>query len=236
MAKQNNDEISFLKGSESLGDDAYEWIVAAITSFRIPTNSSISENKLASELGISRTPVREALKRLESEGLVKRGDAGRFTVAMLTAIDVDEAIDFLLLCDVYLFKKAAEKLSASEGKDLMAAVKTMTAASKKSDRDSWIAADLIFHETIMRSANNSLVADAARITRRRVQRFWARSLSGAKDLATCSNEHTIIAEAIVAKDMRSIENAVKGHLSHLRLNMQEIVDSMAPFLGAQPRK
>ena len=235
MSKQNNDEISLIKGSDSLGEDAYEWIVAAITSFRIPTNSSISENKLASELGISRTPVREALKRLETEGLVKRGDAGRFTVAMLTAKDVDEAIDFLLLCDVYLFKKAAENLTASDGKDLMSAVKTMAAASKKSDRDSWISADLIFHETIMRSANNSLVADSARITRRRIQRFWARSLSGAKDLATCSEEHTIIAEAIIKQDMKSIENAIIGHLSHLRENMQEIVDSMAPFLGVPLR-
>ena len=63
------------KSSESLGNDAYEWLIAAITSFRIPTNSQISENKLAVQLGVSRTPVREALKRLESEGLVKRGDA-----------------------------------------------------------------------------------------------------------------------------------------------------------------
>ena len=78
--------------SESLGDDAYEWLIAAITSFRIPTNSQISENKLAAELGVSRTPVREALKRLETEGIVKRGEAGRFTVAMLTSKDVDEAI------------------------------------------------------------------------------------------------------------------------------------------------
>jgi len=60
------------RNSDSLGDDAYEWLIAAITSFRIPTNSQISENKLAAELGVSRTPVREALKRLETEGLVKQ--------------------------------------------------------------------------------------------------------------------------------------------------------------------
>jgi DNA-binding GntR family transcriptional regulator len=67
--------------------------------FRIPTNSQISENKLAAELGVSRISVREALKRLETEGIVKRGESGRFTVAMLTAKDVDEAIDLLVLCD-----------------------------------------------------------------------------------------------------------------------------------------
>ena len=231
VIKGKNDEFLINKSSESLGDDAYEWLVAAITSFRIPTNSSISENKLASELGVSRTPVREALKRLESEGLVKRGDAGRFTVAMLTGKDVDEAIDFLLLCDVYLFQKAAENLSDSDGKLLSSSVKNMASSAKQGDRDGWIAADLTFHETIMRSANNALVADSARNTRRRIQRFWARSLSGAKDLATCSDEHTVIARAILDKNMEAIELAVIGHLSHLRLNMQEIVDSMTPFLG-----
>jgi DNA-binding GntR family transcriptional regulator len=84
MALKKNEAKLDPKSSDSLGDDAYEWLIAAITSFRIPTNSQISENKLAAELGVSRTPVREALKRLESEGIVKRGEAGRFTVAMLT--------------------------------------------------------------------------------------------------------------------------------------------------------
>jgi len=84
MAAKKSATKQPVKSTESLGDDAYEWLIAAITSFRIPTNSQISENKLAAELGVSRTPVREALMRLESEGLVKRGEAGRFTVAMLT--------------------------------------------------------------------------------------------------------------------------------------------------------
>ena len=75
---------AFARSSDSLSEDAYEWIVKAITTFAIPTNSQLSENKLAAQLGISRTPVREALRRLESEGLVQRGEAGRFTVAMLT--------------------------------------------------------------------------------------------------------------------------------------------------------
>ena len=50
-----------LKAADSLAQEAYDWLVTAITTFKIPTNSQISENKLATELGFSRTPVREAL-------------------------------------------------------------------------------------------------------------------------------------------------------------------------------
>jgi DNA-binding GntR family transcriptional regulator len=219
--------------SESLGDDAYEWLIAAITSFRIPTNSQISENKLAAELGVSRTPVREALKRLETEGIVKRGEAGRFTVAMLTSKDVDEAIDLLILCDTYMFQRAAKNIDNAGAQVLKEAAKNMSKCAEQGDRDGWISHDKIFHETVMRAANNEMIADVSRVTRRRIQRFWARSVSGARDLVTCSDEHTEIAQAIIGKDMTAIKKSVEGHLGHLRVNMQEIVASMAPFFGDQ---
>jgi len=93
--------------------------------------------------------------------------------------------------------------------------------------------DKIFHETVMRAADNEIVAEDSRVTRRRIQRFWARSVSGARDLVTCSDEHTEIARGILGKDLSAIRNSVDDHLSHLRGNMQEIVASMAPFFGNQ---
>ena len=221
------------KTSDSLGDDAYEWLIAAITSFRIPTNSQISENKLAAELGVSRTPVREALKRLETEGIVKRGEAGRFTVAMLTSKDVDEAIDLLMLCDTYMFQRTAKNIDNAGAQILKDSAASMSICAAKGYRDGWMVHDKIFHETIMRAADNEIVAEVSRVTRRRIQRFWARSVSGARDLVTCSDEHTEIAQAIIGKDMNAIKKSIEGHLGHLRGNMHEIVASMAPFFGNQ---
>jgi DNA-binding GntR family transcriptional regulator len=221
------------KTSDSLGDDAYEWLIAAITSFRIPTNSQISENKLAAELGVSRTPVREALKRLETEGIVKRGEAGRFTVAMLNAKDVEEAIDLLILCDTYMFQRASKNIDNAGAQILKESAENMSKSAEKNDREGWMIHDKIFHETIVRAADNEIIAEVSRVTRRRIQRFWARSVSGARDLLTCSDEHTEIARAIIGKDMSSIRKSVDGHLGHLRVNMLEIVASMAPFFGDQ---
>jgi DNA-binding GntR family transcriptional regulator len=219
------------KSPESLGDDAYESLIAAITSFQIPTNSIVSENKLAAELGVSRTPVREALKRLEAEGLVKRGSDGRFFVAMLTNKEVDEAIDLLMMLDVYMFQRAAKNLDDSDAKVLKDSAEAMTKAAAAKDRESWSLHDKTFHETIMRAADNAIISEVARITRQRIQRFWARSLQGAHDLDTCSQEHSDICQAIIAQDMRAIKKVSDDHLTHLRSNMHGIVSGMAPFLG-----
>lgn len=219
------------KSPESLSADAYEWLIAAITSFQIPTNSLVSENKLAAELGVSRTPVREALKRLEAEGLVKRGADGRFFVAMLTNKEVDEAIDLLMLCDVYMFQRASKHLDNAGALVLREAAEAMSKAAAAKDRDGWIKHDKIFHETVMRAADNEIVSEVSRITRQRIQRFWARSLQGAHDLETCSQEHTDICHAIIGKDLSSIKRVAEDHLTHLRANMHGIVSAMAPFLG-----
>lgn len=219
------------KTSESLGSDAYEWLIAAITSFSIPTNSQISENKIAAELGISRTPVREALKRLEAEGIVKRSENGRFTVAMLTAKDVDEAMDLLILCDTYMFQRAARNMDDAGAQTLKEAAASMSQAAASGDRENWFVHDKIFHETIMRSANNEMIAEVSRVTRQRIQRFWARSVSGARDLVTCSDDHKEMAQGMNGKDMDAIKKSVEAHLGHLRGNMHEIVASMAPFFG-----
>ena len=222
---------AFARSSDSLSEDAYEWIVKAITSFAIPTNSQLSENKLAAQLGISRTPVREALRRLETEGLVQRGEAGRFTVAMLTEKEVHDACDFLIICDTYIFSKASERIDKAQSDLIKKATKEMIAAGKAGDKGAWTKSDSVFHETVMAAADNPIISEAARMTRRRIQRFWARSPQSTDNLFSCSQEHVDLANAIVDKDIKAISKGVNEHITHLRSNMLEIVRAAAPFLG-----
>jgi GntR family transcriptional regulator, rspAB operon transcriptional repressor len=219
------------RNSDSLGAEAYEWIVRAITTFAIPTNSQLSENKLAAQLNISRTPIREALKRLETEGLVRRDESGRFIVAMLTHKDVDDALDFLTICDTYIFSAAAKNISKDDARTLADCAKEMLLAGKSGDQAAWSKADGVFHELVMTSSNNPIVSEAARMTRRRIQRFWARSSAAGKNLASCSQEHVDIANAIAVNDVKKIGVAVGEHIAHLRTHMHEIIDAAAPFLG-----
>lgn len=220
-----------LEETGSRVNTAYEWLLAEITGFRIRSGAPLSENRIATQLGISRTPVREALQRLEKEGLVKRTDNARFSVSQLTIAEVNDACDLLEVLDTYVCRMASSKMTLEQNELLKASVAQMTLAAAADDRVSWGAADVAFHRTVNSIAGNQLVADTVKETRRRVQRFWMRATSFQSRLEACSQEHLVLANAIIAHDYEAIEPAVKEHIGHMRRRMIEMLESAAAVLG-----
>lgn len=212
-------------------DSAYEWLLGEITGFRIRSGAPLSENRLAGQLGISRTPVREALQRLEKEGLVKRGDNARFTVSQLSMQEVNDACDLLEVLDTYVCRKASSQLTQEDVALLTQSVDEMTRAAAADDGASWSAADLAFHRTVNSIAGNQLVAETVKETRRRIQRFWLRAASLQSRLEACSREHRVLAEAIVNKDYDAIEPAVKEHIGHMRTRILDMLVSASLVMG-----
>jgi len=219
----------------SLGDDAYTWLVTAITTFQLPANAQLSENRLAQEIGVSRTPIREALRRLETEGLVRRGDNNRFTVSLLTTKELNDACDLLILLDTYMFIRASDAMSPDDSRALEELAQDMINAAEQGDAEAWVQADTSFHEVILRAADNPTVADIARVTRRRIQRFWNRSLETSTRLTTCSQEHREIAGAVARGERDEVEAAVTDHINHMRSSVETILQVAGSVLGATPR-
>ncbi len=210
---------------------AYDFLLAEITAFRVRTGAPLSENRIATQLGISRTPVREALQRLEKEGLVKRTDNARFTVSQLTPQEANDACDLLEVLDTYIAKKAASLLTAADQAVLLASVDDMRSAAESGDKARWSEADLAFHRVINSIAGNALVADTVKETRRRVQRFWLHAASLQSRLVDCSDEHAVLAQAMISKDYAAIEPAVKEHIDHMRERILDLLRTAAMFLG-----
>lgn len=216
----------------SLVDVAYDDLLARITSFQVKAGAPLSEVKISKELNISRTPIREALQRLEKEGLVQRTESARFTVAQISIREVNEACDMLEILDTYIFSKASQKLTADDERDLREAIKNMSDACDANDRTAWTEADRGFHQILNRVADNELVADTVRETRRRVQRFWIRSTVGQFDrLSTCTVEHSQLVDAIINKDVAAIGPAVTEHIGHLRENVVSLLTTVALLTG-----
>jgi DNA-binding GntR family transcriptional regulator len=219
---------------ETLGtrvDSAYDWLLAEITGFRIRSGAPLSENRIAASLGISRTPVREALQRLEKEGLVRRTDNSRFTVSQLTTTEVNDACDLLEALDTYVCRKAASKLDPTTIALLTESVAEMNRAALAGERSSWAAADLSFHRVVNSIAGNQLVTDTVKAARQRIQRFWLRAASQGHRLEACSREHEVLAQAMIAKDYDAIEPAVREHIEHMRGRMLEMLENAAAILG-----
>jgi DNA-binding GntR family transcriptional regulator len=180
-------------------------------------------------LGISRTPIRQALQRLESEGLITKSDSSRFSVALVTPKQVEEACDLLQIIDTYLFTRAAKNLNKKSSDELIAITQEMIRAAKNDDRDKWSQADTKFHNLIIEAADNRMVSDLAIVTRRKIQRFWTKSAVYENRLSSCSKEHEVLARVIVKKDFAAIEPAVIDHMSHMRSSILRIIETAAVF-------
>ena len=225
MATETNDARS-----AGRSDRVYTELSRRLSSLELRPGVTMSENKIARSLGVSRTPVRDALHRLEREGLVENPGGGGFIVRGLVARDVREICDVLALLDGYVVERACVNLTAQGCHEVLALTAEMTRASQAGDRTAWNAVDLRFHHLLQQTADNQVVASIAADTRARVHRFWAVGVRE-KRLVDCSAEHSDLAQAIADGDPAMARGLAVGHVEHMRISLNELLARAAPLLS-----
>lgn len=219
----------------SMVDDAYQTLLTAIVEARLGAGTPLSQNKLAGHLGVSRTPVREALLRLERDGLVQRSLDMSFVVATITPDEVNEACDLLAVLDTYVYLRAAKALSTDALADLLTLAGDLVSYAESGDTDAWREADNRYHALVMDAASNRFVADYLQQTRRRVQRFWLQKPHFDGRLRTCSQDHVALAQAMVDDNEAVLSETVHEHIERLRTNVLDRLEIARPLLpGTDP--
>jgi DNA-binding GntR family transcriptional regulator len=222
--------------SRSASERIYHTLRQEIVSSQLDPQAPLSETRLAERFGVSRTPVREALQRLEQHGLVAESETARFVVAGLTHRDVRESCDLLELLDGYVYSSAVARIAPGQLGELFGCVERMVASAHLDDVDGWNAADRGFHQLVEGAVDNTLAADLSRRLRERVHRFWIESAAQrAHRLESCSREHEEIAVAIRAADTAAIHRLVHTHVTRMRTSLERMLDEAAPVLGRTSR-
>ena len=216
--------------SSSMVDDVYSTLLLAIVEARLGAGTPLSQNKLASHMGVSRTPVREALLRLERDGLVQRLPESGFAVATITVDEVNEACDLLHLLDTYVYQRAAETLSRAELDEVLALASSLVDSAESGDAEAWREADQRYHAIVMAGAHNRYVAESLQQTRRRVQRFWLQKPHFEGRLRTCSQDHVALAQAMLDADGEVLSQTVHAHIERLRASVLARLESAGPLL------
>lgn len=153
----------------SLVDEAYQGIRRRILDNLWAPGFQAMEQEVASELGMSRTPVREALIRLGKEGLVEVIPRRGMRVLPVSPNDMREIYEILTALESMAAELlAARKPSDAELKPLITATKAMEKALIKGDLDAWAAADELFHQRLIVMAGNKMLSDA-------VMSYWDRA-------------------------------------------------------------
>ena len=125
-----------------------------IISGRIESGSILSENQLAAEFSVSRSPIREALKVLASENLLRLERMGA-VVLELTEKEIQEIYDVRLLIETFVFERLVKMDTTEVTKELSKTLEMMKIAIKYQDADDFSFQDIAFHETIVRSIDHS---------------------------------------------------------------------------------
>ena len=190
---------------------AYRYVKDRLLDGRYPGGALLSENELARELGISRTPVRQAFVQLETEELIdlypRRGALVR-PVSMSEAEDVFEA---RLLIETHCVRRVA-----AQGPALAGVLLEAIAGQERSLQDGevgFIAADREFHHTIVAANHNAILARQYDALRDRLQRITATLV--ARDPARVAQfiaEHRGIADAIEQRDADQAMSLTEAHL------------------------
>lgn len=219
----------------SMVDAVYDALLTAIIEAQLAAGTALSQNKLAARMGVSRTPVREALLRLERDGLVTRMAETGFIVASITPDEVEEACDLLQVLDSFVYVRAAKALSREGLDELLALATSLVRSAEAGDTVGWRAADRRYHAIVMEAADNRFVAECLQQTRRRVQRFWMQEPHFDGRLRICSQDHVTLARAMAAGDEAMLTETVETHLVRMRANVLARLESARPLMpGPDP--
>lgn len=213
----------------SRADRAHAELRRMIMRAEVPPGERLAEVAIAEWLGISRTPVREALQRLEREDLVRRGSRGGFTVAGLTRREVRETFELRLLIDTALFQRAAARISRAQAQRLVAVAERMRDVAHAGDVDGWTAVDGGFHEIVDTAADQQLLAAHARRLREQIHRFALLSTALQGRLPACAEEHIALARAVQTGDGEGVAVAVADHIAATQASVGQLAE--APFVG-----
>ena len=127
-----------------------------IISGMIESGAILSENKLAADFDVSRSPIREALKVLASENIIRLERMGAVVVG-LTEKEIQEIYDVRLLIETFVFERLVRMDTDKLSRELSKILEMMNVAIKYRDADEFALQDVLFHETIIGSINHSYI-------------------------------------------------------------------------------
>ena len=203
----------------SLSAKVFHSIREDILNGKYQANEELKEKNIGDDLGVSRTPVREALRQLELEGLVVMVPRKGAEVAKITVKDLKDALEVRMTIDSLSVKLACERIDEEEKVEIRQACVAFREAVKSKDVKAIVEGDERFHNTIYRASKNQKLITIAMNLREQVYRY---RFEYVKDFSYHENlirEHDQITEAILAGDVETAQEIMKQHI----YNQEQIV-------------
>lgn len=195
-------------------DRAYAAIRSLILSGDAPPGSPLREEQLAKICGVSRTPVRDALRRLEAELYVIRSESQRAFVADWSRQDVEEMFALRAMLEAHASRRAAERMTEDRLAKLKQCNEAISVAVRRSEPDviEFLDRNREFHAFILDAANSPrLTASLATLVEQPIVRRTAMNY-GRRQLERSVGEHQELLSAFAARDPEWAHAVMTGHI------------------------
>jgi DNA-binding GntR family transcriptional regulator len=206
--------IRALGKPRSMGDSAYDYLKQAIVKGDIPPGQRLIENQLSALMEVSRVPIREAVKKLEQEGLVERSGARGFVVKGLNRREIEETLGIRALLESYAAYLATEHIDDEILKRLEDSIRAYRAVLEKkgSNTDKLILLNSQFHEIIYKAAGSAKLYSLINNFRDAIHRYRRPLLASEHYAQVSLHDHEDMVRAMRLKDKKKVEQLVKKHI------------------------
>ena len=203
----------------ALREFAYNEIKRRIISCEFRPGEALHEAQVAALLGLGRTPVHQALHRLEMEGLVSIMPRKGVLVSPLSLNDVLDMVEVRLTNEMLCVALAIERAHVVDIKAMRDIVECSPALIEQRDIAGLASLDLKFHTAMSAASRNRVLADLLRNLHEKQARFWFLSLSDPVHLNNVYQEHMCIIDAFERRDVAAAQQAIHAHIDAFRKNI-----------------
>ena len=186
----------------------------AIRDGALKPGERLMEIPLAEELGVSRTPIREAIRKLEQEGFVVMIPRRGTYVADISLKDISQVFEIRSALEELAAALAAERITDEEIEALERMLVEIGNYIETKDMDKIVETDVAFHEVLYKASRNERLVEIIHNLREQTLRFRTVSMNQPGRLAKTREEHRLLVEAIANRDGKQARKMARMHMEH----------------------
>ena len=197
-----------------LRDVVFNTLREAILKGDLKPGERLMELQLASKLGVSRTPIREAIRMLEQEGLAVTTPRKGAEVAKMTLKDIEDVLEIRDALDELAVRIACQKISDEQLKQLEDMKELFEKSTQTGNVKKIAEADVTFHDVIYEATGNPKLVTLLNNLREQVYRYRVEYIKDPKNYPTLIAEHEAILESLKNRDVKNAVEAMHVHVAN----------------------
>jgi len=209
-----------IRNTKTIRKRVYHYLRELLLNGEISPLQRLIETKIAKEIGTSRTPVREALHILESEGLLESIPRVGYRVKQLTWDEIEEICEIRAVNECLAARWAMKRITPTQLQDLEKNVAASEVEVRQGTPKSFVELDAEFHEILARASGSERLLELCQVLRRHMLRYRIESISREENVLRAIEGHKAILACIKRKHEDGIEMAINKHLEQSKRDIR----------------